>query len=64
MVCVICKGKFYHQTWMEPAEPCDCGQNITAEDARYMDEVELGEARDHWKKLQEEESSTEGETDA
>lgn len=31
--CVICGGKFAPQSWSAPAEPCDCGAEVTADEA-------------------------------
>ena len=32
-LCVVCYSRFYYQTQMEPAEPCDCGECWTKEQA-------------------------------
>ena len=32
-LCVVCDSRFYYQTQMDPAEPCDCGECWTKEQA-------------------------------
>lgn len=39
--CIICGDKFYYQSHMDPAEPCDCGNCITSEDAKDLSYEEL-----------------------
>lgn len=44
MRCVLCKTRFYDLSWSSPAEPCDCGENLTAESAREMTDEEFHDA--------------------
>lgn len=52
MKCRICGGDFYPQTLSEPADTCDCGQEISQIVLRQMDEAEIGAARQRWKEMQ------------
>lgn len=31
-LCIACNTRYYYQTLSEPAEPCDCGRNVSRED--------------------------------
>lgn len=46
--CQICKTKWYYQTYMEPAESCDCGQKIHREDLHEMSEEEYTRRVARW----------------
>lgn len=47
-LCHICQTRFYAQTMSEPAEPCDCGQNVSREDMNAMSDEAYAEATRTW----------------
>ena len=61
MKCVVCGSKFYDQTYDSPADPCDCGQCITAEAAEHMTSHEMAAAKIEWKRIQDEEAGVDEE---
>jgi hypothetical protein len=42
--CYFCKGRFFRGGWFSEAEPCDCGQCLTEDDARDLTPDEYAEA--------------------
>jgi hypothetical protein len=63
--CIICKGKWFGQTYDSPAESCDCGQCLSERDRAEMSEADWDEARKYWETLQqlEKESIAQAESD-
>lgn len=41
--CNICKTQFFAQSWLSPAEDCDCGSNLSGSRYRELDEYKLQE---------------------
>jgi hypothetical protein len=58
MYCVICKTKFYYATYLDPPDTCDCGFEITKEDAED-DPDRAAEALGAWKRQCEEDGTGE-----
>lgn len=52
MTCFICGDKFFHQTYIEPAEPCDCGGCWRRDDFDGPDDPRFHEAMARWKRRQ------------
>lgn len=46
--CVICNSRFYAQSWSAPAEPCDCGAELTSREVYEMDPDRVRELRRRW----------------
>lgn len=52
MKCVICDGSFFGVSFSAPAEPCECGQELSAEAAQDISSEDMAWRRRKWQREQ------------